>query len=374
MSGATHDGWEHSTGSIVPGETGLAHTGAIVNNERCNIIIHGWLRKKKAEKDMSAAGRTAEAQPHPVPPKAAVPPRAAPRLKTQRGAGRPFRSPPISFLPPPHRFSPRPLEGVRRHLPDFGAAQIWDKGSPCALSHDYHKRQWLRRAAPRQPPALRGPPRPAPEPSPATAAPPRTPTCRRPPPGTASSAPRPAPGRGRRAGLRSATGRMAGEGGGVQPKHHSPSTAALAHRPPARSLCSPRGPPHRRAPPPAAPPAHSGAHQAPSRARRHRAARSRTRRSPHARTTRTKIRPGAPQGFHAAREKKRAIIKPSDDRSPEDRGRAARSPVGVTRSVRAGAGGARRRRSGARGEGSAQRLPPAARSAFYRAAAAAASP
>lgn len=234
MSGATHDGWEHSTGSIVPGETGLAHTGAIVNNERCNIIIHGWLRKKKAEKDMSAAGRTAEAQPHPVPPKAAVPPRAAPRPKTQRGAGRPFRSPPISFLPPPHRFSPRPLEGVRRHLPDFGAAQIWDKGSPCALSHDYHKRQWLRRAAPRQPPALRGPPRPAPEPSPATAAPPRTPTCRRPPPGTASSAPRPAPGRGRRAGLRSATGRMAGEGRGG----YSPSTTARAPQP------SPTAPPH----------------------------------------------------------------------------------------------------------------------------------
>lgn len=47
MSGATHDGWEDGTGGIIPGETGLAHTGAIVNNERSNIIIHGWLRKKR---------------------------------------------------------------------------------------------------------------------------------------------------------------------------------------------------------------------------------------------------------------------------------------------------------------------------------------
>lgn len=92
------------------------------------------------------------------------------------------------------------------------------------------------------------------------------------------------------------------------------------------------------------------------------------------RSPRTKGPPGAPQGFHAATEKKQAVIKPSANYSPEEKGRPARSPVGVTRSVRAGAGGARRRRSGARGEGSAQRLPPAARFAFYRAAAAAASP
>lgn len=50
MSGATHDGREDSTGGIVPGKTGLAHTGTIVNNERSNIIIHGWLRERRAEK------------------------------------------------------------------------------------------------------------------------------------------------------------------------------------------------------------------------------------------------------------------------------------------------------------------------------------
>lgn len=43
MSGATHDGWEDSAGGIVPGKTGLAHTGTIVNNKRGNIVIHGWL-------------------------------------------------------------------------------------------------------------------------------------------------------------------------------------------------------------------------------------------------------------------------------------------------------------------------------------------
>lgn len=185
---------------------------------------------------------------------------------------------------------------------------------------------------------------------------------------------------------------LSNSGKGVQggvaarpPRPHPLLTPPRAH--PARSLCSPRSPPrtagHR--PRPRSPRAHCGAHKAPRRARSahsRRAARSRTRRSPRthththppSRSPRTKGPPGAPQGFHAATEKKRAVIKPSANYSPEEKGRPARSPVGVTRSVRAGAGGARRRRSGARGEGSAQRLPPAARFAFYRAAAAAASP
>ena len=50
MSGATHDGWEDSTGGIIPSKTGLAHTGTIVNNECGNIIIHGWLQKKRRDK------------------------------------------------------------------------------------------------------------------------------------------------------------------------------------------------------------------------------------------------------------------------------------------------------------------------------------
>lgn len=40
VSGATHDGREHGTRSIVSGKTGLAHAGAIVNNEGCNFVIH----------------------------------------------------------------------------------------------------------------------------------------------------------------------------------------------------------------------------------------------------------------------------------------------------------------------------------------------
>lgn len=157
-----------------------------------------------------------------------------PSGERRRGdARRPFRSPPISFLPAPHRFAPRPLEGVRRHLPDFGAAQIWDKGSPCALSHDYHKRQWLRRAAPRQPPALRGPPRPSPEPSPARAAPPRTPTCHHPPPGTASPAPRPAPGCGQSRAARQPGGWRRVTARGPRPRPSPPRPQPLfPSRPP----------------------------------------------------------------------------------------------------------------------------------------------
>ncbi len=41
MSGAADDGGEDSSGSIVTGEPGLAHTGAVVNNQSSNIIIHG---------------------------------------------------------------------------------------------------------------------------------------------------------------------------------------------------------------------------------------------------------------------------------------------------------------------------------------------
>merc|ERR1712088_76260 len=41
---ATNDGGEDSSGSIISSETGLAHAGAIVNNESGNILVtHGGL-------------------------------------------------------------------------------------------------------------------------------------------------------------------------------------------------------------------------------------------------------------------------------------------------------------------------------------------
>jgi hypothetical protein len=39
MSWATDDGWENSTGSVIPGESGLAHTGSIVYNQSGNIVV-----------------------------------------------------------------------------------------------------------------------------------------------------------------------------------------------------------------------------------------------------------------------------------------------------------------------------------------------
>ena len=39
MPGAAHDGGEHGTGSIVSGESSLAHAGAIVHYESSNIVV-----------------------------------------------------------------------------------------------------------------------------------------------------------------------------------------------------------------------------------------------------------------------------------------------------------------------------------------------
>lgn len=39
MSWATDDGWENSSGSVIPGESGLAHTGSIVYNQCSNIVV-----------------------------------------------------------------------------------------------------------------------------------------------------------------------------------------------------------------------------------------------------------------------------------------------------------------------------------------------
>lgn len=96
MSGATHDGWEDSTGGIVPSETGLAHTGTVVNNERGNIIIHGWLRKKKRREHP----RVTHHAPSPVPTAAGVEGKAMP---------------PWTFFPP------HPFPSCRRVTASAGA-------------------------------------------------------------------------------------------------------------------------------------------------------------------------------------------------------------------------------------------------------------
>jgi hypothetical protein len=43
MSWSTYDGWENGSWGIVSGESGFAHTGTVVNNESCNIIISHFL-------------------------------------------------------------------------------------------------------------------------------------------------------------------------------------------------------------------------------------------------------------------------------------------------------------------------------------------
>lgn len=39
MTGSADDGREDSTGCIISGETSLAHTGAVVDNQSCYIIV-----------------------------------------------------------------------------------------------------------------------------------------------------------------------------------------------------------------------------------------------------------------------------------------------------------------------------------------------
>jgi membrane protein DedA with SNARE-associated domain len=39
MPWATNDGWEYSSWSVIPSETGLAHTGTVVYHQSCNIIV-----------------------------------------------------------------------------------------------------------------------------------------------------------------------------------------------------------------------------------------------------------------------------------------------------------------------------------------------
>ena len=39
VTGSSYDGWEDSSWGIVSGETGLAHTGAIVYDQSGNILV-----------------------------------------------------------------------------------------------------------------------------------------------------------------------------------------------------------------------------------------------------------------------------------------------------------------------------------------------
>ena len=42
MAGASNNGGEDSSGSVITGETSLAHAGAIVDNEGSNVFVtHG---------------------------------------------------------------------------------------------------------------------------------------------------------------------------------------------------------------------------------------------------------------------------------------------------------------------------------------------
>merc|ERR1719391_654715 len=39
VSWSSNNGWEDSSGSVISGESSLAHTGAIVNNQSCNLVV-----------------------------------------------------------------------------------------------------------------------------------------------------------------------------------------------------------------------------------------------------------------------------------------------------------------------------------------------
>jgi len=39
MTGSPNDRWEHGTRGVITGETGLAHAGSIVNDQRSNFFV-----------------------------------------------------------------------------------------------------------------------------------------------------------------------------------------------------------------------------------------------------------------------------------------------------------------------------------------------
>ena len=52
MARASNNGWEDSSGSIISCETGLAHTGSVVNNKSSNVLV------THVRADVSAANRS----------------------------------------------------------------------------------------------------------------------------------------------------------------------------------------------------------------------------------------------------------------------------------------------------------------------------
>merc|ERR1711990_1115275 len=61
VTGSTNDGWEDSTWGIVSGESGFAHTGAIVNNKSGNFVVTHFVLSRVFDKSkefkISSAGR-----------------------------------------------------------------------------------------------------------------------------------------------------------------------------------------------------------------------------------------------------------------------------------------------------------------------------
>ncbi len=44
MPGSANNGGEDSTRGIISSKTGFAHTGAVVNDQGSDFLIHGWKR------------------------------------------------------------------------------------------------------------------------------------------------------------------------------------------------------------------------------------------------------------------------------------------------------------------------------------------
>lgn len=112
-------------------------------NRPCTYRNHCQQRAQQYHHPWLAAGEEKQEHEHPRPPSPV--PAAAGREGKAMMPPRPF---PTHFLPAgtaPLR--PPPARGGDA----FPISPIRDKGSPCALSHYYHKRQWMERTAPRRP-------------------------------------------------------------------------------------------------------------------------------------------------------------------------------------------------------------------------------
>jgi hypothetical protein len=49
VAGAANDGGEDGAGSVITSETGLAHTGSVINNKSLNFVTHDKKKKKERE-------------------------------------------------------------------------------------------------------------------------------------------------------------------------------------------------------------------------------------------------------------------------------------------------------------------------------------